>query len=53
MYTLFTTVLMGLGEILVRNSFWLYMQVIICIFPNFNIEFQYKLFGVVFFSYLA
>ena len=26
---------------------------IICIIPNFNIEIQYKLFGVVFFSCLA
>ena len=52
-YIVFTAVLMGMGEILVRNSFWLCWGVDICIFPNYNIEFQYKLFGVVFFSYLA
>ena len=47
-YIVYTAVLMGLGEILVKNSFWLYMYVTFCIFLNFNIQIQYKLFCVVF-----
>ena len=49
-YIVFTTVLVGLGKIFVRNSFWSCLLVIICIFPNYNIVFQFKPFGVVFLS---
>ena len=52
-YIVFTAVLMGLGKILVKNSSWLYMKVTFCNFLNFNIQIQYKLFCVVFFSCLA
>ena len=48
-YIVFTAVLMGLGEILVKNSFWLNYVSDFLYFLNFNIQIQYKLFCVVFF----
>ena len=47
-YIVFTAVLMGLGEILVKNSFWLNYVSDFLYFLNFNIQIQYKLFCVVF-----